>query len=57
MAHPAEGSVEFVARMEDMLDVYHRPHDPLRPVVCMDETFEQLIGEVREPLPPGPGRV
>jgi hypothetical protein len=43
--------------MEDVLEVYHRPYDPKRPVVCLDETFKQLIGEVREPLPPAPGRV
>jgi hypothetical protein len=36
--------------MEDVLAVYHRPYDPRRPVVCLDETFRQLIGEVREPL-------
>lgn len=41
--------------MEDMLEVYHRPYDPKRPVVCMDETFKQLIGETRQPLPPRPG--
>ena len=43
--------------MEDVLDVYHRPYDPQRPVVCMDECSKQLIGEVREPLPPKPGQV
>jgi hypothetical protein len=43
--------------MEDVLDVYHRPYDPKRPVVCVDETFKQLIGETREPLPPRPGAV
>jgi hypothetical protein len=43
--------------MEDVLEVYHRSHDPKRPVVCLDETFKQLIGETREPLPSGPGRV
>jgi hypothetical protein len=43
--------------MEDVLEVYKRPYDPKRPVVCMDETFKQLIGEVREPLAPSPGRV
>ena len=53
---PPKGSAEFVCHMEDVLAVYHRPHDPRRPVVCMDETFKQLIGEVREPLPPAPGR-
>ena len=40
-----------------MLEVYHRPHDPKRPVVCVDETFKQLIGETRESLPPQPGSV
>jgi hypothetical protein len=54
---PPKGSAEFVAHMEDVLEVYHRPHDPRRPVVCMDETLKQLVGEVREPLRPGPGRV
>ena len=54
---PPKGSAEFVACMEDVLDVYHRPHDLLRPVVCMDETFKQLVGEVRAPLPLAPGRV
>ncbi len=43
--------------MEDVLDVYHRPPDPKRPVVCVDETFTQLIGETREPLPMRPGKV
>ena len=42
--------------MEDVLEVYHRPYDPERPVVCMDEASKQLIGEVREPLPMQPGR-
>ncbi len=42
--------------MEDVLEVYARPSDPLRPVVCMDETNKQLIGEVREPLPVEPGK-
>jgi hypothetical protein len=43
--------------MEDVLEVYHRPHDPERPLVCMDECSKQLIGEVREPLPPRPGQI
>jgi len=42
--------------MEDVLDVYQRPYDPLRPQVCIDETSKQLIGEVRIPLPPRPGQ-
>lgn len=48
-------SAEFVYHMEDVLEVYHRPYDPKRPVVCVDETFKQLIGETREPLPMRPG--
>lgn len=54
---PPKGSAEFVYHMENILDLYHRPYDAASPVVCLDETFTQLIGEVREPLPPGPGRV
>ena len=54
---PPKQSAAFVYHMEDVLDVYQRPPDPKRPVVCMDETFKQLIGETREPLPPAPGRV
>jgi hypothetical protein len=41
--------------MEDVLDVYARPCDPSRPVVCVDEGGKQLIGDVREPLPVRPG--
>ena len=47
---------DFVWPMEDVLDVYHRPFDPLRPVVCLDETSRQLLGEVRPPLSTAPGR-
>jgi hypothetical protein len=54
---PPDGDCEFVAAMEDVLEVYKRPHDPSRPVVCMDEASKQLVGEIRTPLPPGPGRV
>jgi hypothetical protein len=54
---PEGPSAEFVAAMEDVLEVYHRPYDPQQPVVCMDECSKQLIGEVREPLPPKPGHV
>ena len=42
--------------MEDVLDVYQRPYDPTRPVVCLDETSRQLLAEVRPPLPAAPGR-
>ena len=53
---PEAPSAEFVAAMEDVLDVYHRPYDPECPVVCMDEASKQLIAEVRQPLPVQPGR-
>lgn len=43
--------------MEDVLDVYQRPCDSSYPVVCMDESPKQLIGEVREPLPAKPGSI
>ena len=42
--------------MEDVLAVYTRPHDPDRPLVCLDETSKQLIAETREPIPMKPGR-
>jgi hypothetical protein len=53
---PEGPSAEFVAAMEDVLEVYHRPYDPDRPMVCMDEASKQLIAEVRQPLPAQPGR-
>ncbi len=42
--------------MEDVLDVYLRPYDPQRPLVCMDETSKQLLGETRPPMAVAPGR-
>ncbi len=42
--------------MEDVLAVYHLPFDPDYPVVCMDESCKQMIGEVRVPIPCAPGR-
>lgn len=42
--------------MEDVLDVYHRPEDPLRPLVCLDEKPVSLHSEVRAPEPMAPGR-
>ena len=42
--------------MEDVLEVYTRPHDPKRPVVCLDETSKQLIAETRAPIAIKPGR-
>src|SRR5215831_13552318 len=48
---------EYVARMEDVLDLYAEPPDPKRPVVCFDESPIQLIGEVRSPIPAKPGQL
>ena len=42
--------------MEDVLEVYKRPYDPLNPVVCLDETNRQLIGEITPPIPMMPGQ-
>jgi transposase len=47
---------EYVARMEDGLDLYAEAPEPKRPVVCFDESPTQLIGEVRQPIPPEPGQ-
>jgi len=48
---------EFVARMEDVLDLYAEPPDAKRPVVCFDESPTQLIGEVRQSIPARPGQL
>jgi len=48
---------EYVARMEDVLDLYAEEPDPKHPVVCFDESPTQLIGEVREPIPAKPGQL
>jgi hypothetical protein len=53
---PPKADADFVCAMEDVLEVYHRPFDPARPVVCLDEASKQLIGETRTPLPPAPGQ-
>jgi hypothetical protein len=51
-----EANAAFVAAMEDILEVYQRPHDPDKPLVCLDETSKQLIVETRKPIPAKPGR-
>jgi transposase len=48
---------EYVARMEDVLDLYAEGPDPKRPVICFDESPTQLIGEVRQPIPAEPGQL
>jgi len=54
---PPEGDCEFVAAMEDVLEVYHRPYDERYPQVNLDEMSKQLVGEVRASLPMRPGDV
>ena len=52
----ADIDAAYVARMEDVLDLYAEPPDPTRPVVCFDESPTQLIGEVRTPIAAGEAR-
>ena len=52
---PPEEDAEFVANMEDILDLYQMPYDPKRPLWCMDEKPYQLLGESRDPIPMRPG--
>lgn len=47
---PPEHNAAFVQAMEDVLEVYHRPYDPARPVVCLDETSKQLLEHTRIPV-------
>ena len=49
-------SADFVAHMEEVLDLYAEPYDPQQPVVCFDETSTQLLAETRAPMPSRPGR-
>lgn len=53
---PPAQNAEFVMHMEDVLEVYHLPYDPQRPVICMDEQPVQLVKETRTPLPAKPGQ-
>ena len=53
---PPQADAGFVAAMEDVLEVYQRPHDPARPVVCVDETTKQLLKETRQPVAMRKGR-
>jgi hypothetical protein len=48
---PPQADAEFVARLEDLLDLYRLPYDPRWPLVCMDEMPKQLIAETRTPVP------
>lgn len=53
---PPQQNADFVAAMEDVLEVYHRPYDPKRPVVCLDEQSKQLVKETRTPIAARPGQ-
>jgi DDE superfamily endonuclease len=53
---PPDQDAAFVCNMEQVLEVYQRPYDPLRPVVCMDEQPKQLISEVSQPIAVAPGQ-
>ena len=48
---PPKANAEFVCCMEDVLDIYTRPYNPLYPSVCFDESNKQLVKETRLPLP------
>lgn len=52
---PPNADGEFVARMEDLLDLYAEPFSASRPVVCMDEASKQLVGETKPSIPAGRG--
>lgn len=54
---PSEEDAEFVAHMEDVLDIYQLPYDPVHPVWCMDEKPYQLLDDSRNPIPMRPGRI
>jgi len=54
---PPERNGEFVAQMEQVLDAYRRPYDPLHPLICMDESPRQMIRATRLPLAATPGSV
>ena len=53
---PKEGDADFVCAMEDVLEVYKRPYDPARPLVCLDEASKQLVADITPPQPPQPGQ-
>jgi len=53
---PPHANAEFVYHMEDVLDVYKRPADPQYPLMCFDESPEQLVRETRQALPMQPGQ-
>jgi DDE superfamily endonuclease len=53
---PKPHDADYVSGLEDVLEVYQRPYDSLRPVVCVDEASKQLVADVTPPLPMEPGQ-
>ena len=53
---PPKQDADFIAHMEDVIDVYERPYCKEFPVICLDEKPYQLLGDVRSPLPMRPGQ-
>jgi hypothetical protein len=53
---PKAGDADFVCAMEDVLEVYKRPYDPSRPMVCLDEASKQLVADITPPRLPQPGQ-
>lgn len=51
---PPKQDAAFVCAMEQVLEVYKRPYDPVYPLICMDETSKQCVKEIRSPLPTSP---
>ena len=51
---PPQEDARFVAAMEEVLEVYERPFDPLRPLVCLDEGSKQILSDKREAIPMKP---
>jgi transposase len=51
-----EANAEFVAAMEEVLEIYQRPYDPDYPVVCFDESNKQQVKETRTPIAMEPGQ-
>ncbi len=54
---PPEEDADFVAHMEDILDLYQQPYNPEYPLYCMDEKPYQILGETRDPLPMRPSDI
>src|SRR5207249_3541749 len=53
---PKEANADYVCAMEDVLEVYTRPYDPRRPVVCLDEASKQLVTDVTPAVVMQPGQ-